>query len=162
MKRFKVPFLKRQFVGGYRVYEGETKEEALAKAEAHLLDGLQTTDVTWGEPEYEDGSFDIEVGTEDLAFFVEEVTEPEFMLNHRKRYDVPVGTPFPLSILIPGSGQVIKAVADDRYPSERCLECAASGACVCHRLECNRDWRQDDTTVRFVFVEKEEPLADPY
>ena len=150
MKKFKVPYVKAMYVRGFKIYEADDKAHALQRAKDNVDEGLQTTEVTWGDPQYEEDSFELEVDNDDLDF-IEEYEEAPIMTNHRDRYDVPLGTSFPLSTIDPANDKVVIAIPDH---SPECIECAANHACVCNMLECRAGCRQDEQGVRFIFAPK--------
>ena len=58
MPKFQVTVEKTMYCSGVVEVTAKTSEEALAKVEKKIESGkLQTTNVKWDDPEYEDGSF---------------------------------------------------------------------------------------------------------
>lgn len=61
--RYKVSFTKTMFVRGTKIIEAAGPAQALDQADALLHDPLrplQTTDIDWGEPQYEEGSLKLD------------------------------------------------------------------------------------------------------
>jgi hypothetical protein len=59
MKRFRVPVERRLYVTGYVEVKAANKLAAFRAVQSRIDTGkIQTTDAVWGDPEYEDHSFD--------------------------------------------------------------------------------------------------------
>jgi hypothetical protein len=59
MKRFRVPVERKLYVTGFVEVEATDERAAIRDVASRIDNGkIQTTDAVWGDPEYEDHSFD--------------------------------------------------------------------------------------------------------
>lgn len=67
LKKFKVTVEKEMYASGVVIVEAEDPTEAVVKVKRMIGSGkLQTTDVDWGETQYEDCSFDTTGDVDDV------------------------------------------------------------------------------------------------
>jgi hypothetical protein len=65
--KYKVSVEKRMYVTGFVEIESESPENAIEIVNAKIDSGeLQSNDVLWGEPEYEDGTFEATGDVDDV------------------------------------------------------------------------------------------------
>lgn len=165
--KFKVPFVKNMYVRGYKVFEGETREDAVNQAQIRIHDTenpLMTSEVTWGNPQYEEDSFEMEVGDgtpEDIEMFVKPYDEHPPLRMLGGQFYLEIGEVRGVSEILPAEcpdeTRTITAVRDERHIGDhgRCQDCAVVNSTLdfrstlCSRLVCQRTFRPDAAGVRF-------------
>ena len=146
MKTFTVDFVKTLYVRGTKTFQAETAEEAAGKADAALHDTvnpLQTTDIRWGDPQYEEGSLELDDSDP------EELPGYGFVKNSRGRFDIPFGTIFD-KIKVNGlPGHTFQVSTPEGLG---CGLCAAEAFHFCYLVECRGSMRADGKDVHYLHM----------